>query len=43
MGDSFLGVKQLRHKADYSPPTSAEAKNTWSYISTPYMSSWHGA
>jgi hypothetical protein len=28
-------VKQLGHKADYSPPSSAEVKNAWSYASTP--------
>jgi hypothetical protein len=30
-----LGVKRPRHEADYSPPSSAEVKNTWSYTSTP--------
>jgi hypothetical protein len=31
----FLGVKQPEREADNSPPSSAEAKNTWSYTSTP--------
>jgi hypothetical protein len=26
---------RLRCEADHSPPSSAEAKNTWSYTSTP--------
>jgi hypothetical protein len=30
-----LGVKRLRREADYSPPSSAEVKNVWSYTSTP--------
>jgi hypothetical protein len=30
-----LGVKWPGRKADYSPPSSAEAKNAWSYASTP--------
>jgi hypothetical protein len=29
-----LGVKQLRHEADHSPPSSAKVKNAWSYTST---------
>jgi hypothetical protein len=29
------GVKWLRREADHSPPTSAEVKKTWVYISTP--------
>jgi hypothetical protein len=29
------GVKHLVLKADHSPSTSAAAKNTWIYISTP--------
>jgi hypothetical protein len=28
-------VKRLSGEADHSPPTSAEVKNTWIYISTP--------
>jgi hypothetical protein len=31
-------VKQPGHEANYSPPSSAEVKNMWSYISTlPYV------
>jgi hypothetical protein len=30
-----LWVKRPGHEADHSPPTSAEVKNAWSYISTP--------
>jgi hypothetical protein len=30
-----LGVKQLGHETDYSPPSYAEVKNAWSYTSTP--------
>jgi hypothetical protein len=29
------GVKRPGREADYSPPTSAEVKNTWIYTSTP--------
>jgi len=29
-----LGVKRVRREADYSPPSSAELKNAWSYTST---------
>jgi len=29
------GVKRPGHEADYSPPSSAEVKNTWNYTSTP--------
>jgi len=29
------GVKQPGSGADHSPPSSAEIKNAWSYISTP--------
>jgi hypothetical protein len=32
---SFLRVKRPGREADYSPPTSAEVKNAWSYTSTP--------
>jgi hypothetical protein len=31
----YLGVKRPGREADHSPPSSAEVKNTWSYISTP--------
>jgi hypothetical protein len=34
-GALFLGVKQLGHEADHSPPTSAKIKKTWIYTSTP--------
>jgi hypothetical protein len=30
-----LGVKRPGRKADHSPPSSAEVKNTWSYTSSP--------
>jgi hypothetical protein len=29
------GVKRLGRETDHSPPSSAEAKNEWSYTSTP--------
>jgi len=35
------GVKWLESEADHSPPSCAKVKNTWSYSSTPPMSSWH--
>jgi hypothetical protein len=35
--DSFSEVKRPRREADNSPSTSAEAKNTWIYTSTPYV------
>jgi hypothetical protein len=34
-GGSFPGVKRQGPEADHSPPTSAEVKNMWIYISTP--------
>jgi hypothetical protein len=34
-GALFLGLKSSRREADHSPPSSAEVKNAWSYISTP--------
>jgi hypothetical protein len=34
-GALSLGVKQLGHKADHSPPSSVRSKNTWSYTFTP--------
>lgn len=34
-GGSFSGVKQPGREADHSPPSSAEAKKTWIYTSTP--------
>jgi hypothetical protein len=30
-----LGVDRPGREADYSPPTSAEVKNTWIYTSNP--------
>jgi hypothetical protein len=42
-GALSLGVKRPGHEADHLPPSSAEAKNAWSYTSTPNTSSWHGA
>jgi hypothetical protein len=30
-----LGVNRAGREADHSPPSSAEAKNAWSYTSTP--------
>jgi hypothetical protein len=33
-GALSLGIKWLGHEADHSPPSSAEVKNAWSYIST---------
>jgi len=38
--DSFPGGKAAGLEADHPPPSSVEAKNTWSYTSTP---SWRGA
>jgi hypothetical protein len=32
--DLSLGVKRPGREADHSPPSSAEVKNAWSYIST---------
>jgi hypothetical protein len=34
-GNLTSGVKWLGREADHSPSTSAEAKNAWSYNSTP--------
>jgi hypothetical protein len=34
-GALFLGVKRSGREGDYSPPSSAEIKNAWSYTSTP--------
>jgi hypothetical protein len=42
LGALSPGVKQSGHEADHSPPSSAEVKNVWSYISIPHMPSWHG-
>jgi hypothetical protein len=37
MGNGILspGVKRMGREADHSPPSSAEIKKEWSYISTP--------
>jgi hypothetical protein len=32
---SFHGVKRLGRESNHLPPSSAEVKNVWSYISTP--------
>jgi hypothetical protein len=37
-----LRVKWLGYKVDHSPPSSAKAKNDWSYICDPYIPSWCG-
>jgi hypothetical protein len=34
-GGHFLGVKRPEREDKHSPPTSTEAKNAWSYTSTP--------
>jgi len=35
---SFPGINWLGREANYSPPSSAENKNEWSYTSThPYI------
>jgi hypothetical protein len=36
-GPLMLEVKHLGHEADHSPPSSAEIKKAWSYISTPLI------
>jgi len=36
-----LMVKQLRHEADHSVPSSGEVKSEWSYTSPPFVCS-HG-
>jgi len=41
-GDLTSGVKRLGREADHSPPSGAEVKNEWSYISTPSLR-LHGA
>jgi hypothetical protein len=35
IGGSFQGIKRQVREADHSPPTSAEAKKTWTSIFTP--------
>jgi hypothetical protein len=34
------GVKRQRREADHAHSSSAEVRNTWSYVSTPHTSSW---
>jgi hypothetical protein len=34
--DLSMEVKQLDHEADHPPPSSAKAKNSWSYTSIPH-------
>jgi hypothetical protein len=34
-GGYFFKAKQQRHEAGHSPPTRAEVKKMWLYISTP--------
>jgi hypothetical protein len=41
-GALSLGLKLPGREADYSPPSSAEAKNAWSCTSTTRASSWIG-
>jgi len=41
-GGSYHGGKVARCESDYSPPSSAEVKNAWSYTSTLQSTlSWH--
>jgi hypothetical protein len=42
-GAVSLGLKQLGHEADHSPPSSSEVKNGGAIPSFPHASSWHGA
>ena len=43
--DSFLALKQLRHKVEYLSQSSAKIKNEWSYTSAPLYAFmvWTGA
>jgi hypothetical protein len=36
--DTLTGVKRQGHEADYSSPSTADVKNTWSYTSTEQIS-----
>jgi hypothetical protein len=39
---SFLGVKRPGREVDYSPSSSAEVMNEWSYyLNSLYVPSWH--
>jgi hypothetical protein len=40
---SFPGVKRPVREADHSPPTGAETKKMWIYISTSHTTSWRSA
>jgi hypothetical protein len=43
-GSLSLGVKQVGHEADHSPPSSAEVKECMNlYLYSPNTPSWHGA
>jgi hypothetical protein len=42
-GAVSLGVEQLGHEIDHSPPSSSEVKYEWSYTSTHNMPPWCGA
>jgi len=33
----------LECEADHSPSSSVELRNAWTFTSTPFISSWHGA
>jgi hypothetical protein len=39
----YLGVRALGRESDYSPPSSAEVKNAWSYTSNPpyFFMAWY--
>jgi hypothetical protein len=39
-GALSLGVKRPSREAGHSPPSTAEIKNAWSYISAPNTPSW---
>jgi hypothetical protein len=44
LGALSLGVKQLGHEVDHSPPSSAEVKECMElYLHSPNTPSWHGA
>jgi len=37
-GDTSPGLKQPENEADHSPPSIAEVRNSWSYITVPPVS-----
>jgi hypothetical protein len=37
------GIRRTECEADHSPPSSAEVKNAWTYVTIPHKSSWRGA